>query len=310
MTVPTDMLLQALLVLTALACAPLLPGIMVKVKAAFAGRRGAPLLQVYYDVAKLLHKGAVYSRTTSWVFVAGPVLTLAAVTVALLCVPWAGGPALLAFPGDFVFLAYVLGMARFMTMLAALDTGSSFEGMGASREAWFAVLAEPALMVCFLALARASGAASMSGMMNGGAADTNQLTFAVHLLVAAALFVLALADNARIPVDDPATHLELTMIHEVMVLDHSGPDLGMIQYAATLKLWLFGGLIVNVSCMPWLPAHALVRTATLLGGMLVYAVVIGVVESSMARLRLVRVPQLLVGAAALGALAFLLTLGH
>jgi len=302
--------MQAVLVLTALACAPLLPGIIVKVKAAFAGRRGAPLLQTYFDVWKLLRKGAVYSRTTSWVFVTGPVLTLAAVTVALLCVPWAGGPAFVAFPGDFVFLAYALGMARFMTMVAALDTGSSFEGMGASREAWFAVSAEPALIVCFLALARASGAASMSGMMSSGAAGTAQLVFAVHLLVAAALFVLALADNARIPVDDPTTHLELTMIHEVMVLDHSGPDFGMIQYAATVKLWLFGGLIVNVICMPWLPAHMLARAVALLGGMLLYAVVIGVVESSMARLRLVRVPQLLVGAAALGALAFLLTLGH
>ena len=160
--------MQAVLVLTALACAPLLPGIIVKVKAAFAGRRGAPLLQTYFDVWKLLRKGAVYSRTTSWVFVTGPVLTLAAVTVALLCVPWAGGPAFVAFPGDFVFLAYALGMARFMTMVAALDTGSSFEGMGASREAWFAVSAEPALIVCFLALARASGAGRASVQTTSG----------------------------------------------------------------------------------------------------------------------------------------------
>jgi formate hydrogenlyase subunit 4 len=285
----------------ALALAPLLPGIVNRVKALFGGRRGQPLLQLYRDLFRLLRKGAVYSRTTTWVFRAGPVVGLAATVSALALLPCGSLPALIAFPGDFILFAYLLGLARFMTVAAALDTGSAFEGMGASREVFFSMLAEPALLVGIAALAKLSGCLSLSDVfprlgMSVWAADAPAM-----LLVAAALFIVLLAENARIPVDDPNTHLELTMIHEVMVLDHSGPDFAFIQYGAALKLWAFGLLLVGLvpfrtGCMG---LDAGVGVAWVFGA----AVAVGVVEATMARLRLVRVPQLLMGAGAFSLLA-------
>ncbi len=288
--------------LLALLLAPLLPGVVARVKAIVAGRRGAPLLQLYYDLAKLARKGAVYSETTTWVFRAGPLVTLAATATALLLLPYPGHSAIVSFPGDFVLLAYLLALGRFFTVAAALDTGSSFEGMGASREVLFAVLAEPTLLLGLLALARQSGQLSLSGIVGG----TPPLAPEV-LLVAAALVVLLLCETGRVPFDDPNTHLELTMIHEVMVLDHGGPDLAFAQYAAALKLWLWSALVVGLllplgSWSPWLPA------LPALLGLFVLAVAVGLVESSMARLRLVRVPHLLTAATALAALAFILVL--
>ena len=285
---------------------PLLLGVINRTKAIFAGRRGRPLLQVYYDIAKLLRKGGVYSRTTSWIFRAGPMVGLAAVLVALALAPLGNLPAVAAFPGDLLLVAYLLGLMRFLTVMAALDTGSPFEGMGASREVLFSALAEPALLVGLAAMARQTASLSLTTMYAQlGPGILAQSGAAILLLVAAAFIVVFLAENARIPVDDPETHLELTMIHEVMVLDHGGVDLAFIEYGASLKLWLLGSLVVGIlvpvrSGMLWLDAAAGV------GGMFVLAVVTGVVESVMARLRLVRVPQLLVGAMALSILAMLL----
>jgi formate hydrogenlyase subunit 4 len=275
--------------------APLLPAIVNRVKAVAAGRRGQPLVQGYRDLAKLLSRGAVYSRTTSWVFRAGPVVGLAASAAGLFLVPWTGA-SVAGFAGDLVLFALLFALVRFATVIAALDTGSAFEGMGASREAWFGALAEPALLLALAALARTAGSLSLE-----------QALSLVHapgpgeILAAAALFVVFLAENARVPVDDPTTHLELTMIHEVMVLDHTGPDLAMIEYGAALKLWAFGSLVVG-ALVPrtgrWLPDLAIA-----LAGLLVVAVVTGAVESTMARLRLNRVPQLLVAASVLAVLS-------
>ncbi|MBI3987817.1 MAG: NADH-quinone oxidoreductase subunit H, partial [Lentisphaerae bacterium] len=198
----------------ALVLAPLLAGVINRTKALFAGRRGQPLLQLYRDLFKLLRKGAVYSRTTTWIFRAGPVVGLAAVLTTLLVVPFAGKPAVLAFPGDLVLFAGLLGLMRFVTVLAALDTGSSFEGMGASREVQFSALAEPALFLGLATLARQTGSFSLSDLFMTGHAMPPEFW-----LVAAAFLVIFLCENARIPFDDPNTHLELTMIHEVMVLD-------------------------------------------------------------------------------------------
>ena len=155
-------------VVLAMLLAPLLPGVINRVKAWFAGRRGPPLLQAYYDLWKLLHKGAVYSKTTTWVFVAGPIVGLACVATALLIVPLGGVPGLLAFPGDFLLAAYLLGLMRFFTILAALDTGSSFEGMGASREAFYSALAEPALLLGLAAMATQSHSLSLERHVRGG----------------------------------------------------------------------------------------------------------------------------------------------
>ena len=287
--------------------APLLLGVINRTKAVFAGRRGQPLLQLYYDIWKLLRKGAVYSRTTTWIFRAGPIVGLAAILAAMALLPFGKTPALIAFPGDLILFAYLLGLIRFFTVIAALDTGSSFEGMGASREVQFSALAEPALFLALVAVARRTGSISLSGMFEKLSTDVWQTAGLSLALVAAALLVVLLCENARIPVDDPNTHLELTMIHEVMVLDHSGPDLAFIAYGAALKLWVLGALLIGIA-LPIRSRNGWIDIAVCIGGMLALGVVIGIVESTMARLRLVRVPQLLVGAGVLATLALILVL--
>jgi len=279
----------------ALLLAPLLPALITRVKSIAAGRRGQPLLQGYRDLFKLLARGAVYSRTTSWVFRTGPVVGLAASAAGLLLVPWTG-VGVASFPGDLVMLALLFALARFATVSAALDTGSAFEGMGASREAWFGALAEPALLLALASLARVAGSLSLEQALSLARAPGP-----AAILAAAALFVVFLVENSRVPVDDPTTHLELTMIHEVMVLDHTGPDLALIEYGAALKLWAFASLAVG-ALVPrtgrWLPDLGIA-----LAGLLAMAVITGLVESTMARLRLRRVPQILVAASALAVLS-------
>ncbi|MBI3724614.1 NADH-quinone oxidoreductase subunit H [bacterium] len=294
----------------ALVLAPFLLAIVNRTKAAFAGRRGQPWLQQYYDLAKLLRKGAVYSRTTTWVFRAGPIVSLAAVLVATAIVPLGGARAPLSFEGDIVLLAYLLGVVRFFTVLAALDTGSPFEGMGASREVQFSALAEPALLLGLAALARLTGKLSLSEIVATISGDPRATWFAegpALVFVVVALAIVFLAENARIPVDDPNTHLELTMIHEVMVLDHGGVDLAFIEYGAALKLWVLGSIVVGL-VLPVRTGAVLVDALVTVLGLGALAVATGAVESSMARLRLLRVPQLLVGAGAFSALALIFIL--
>jgi formate hydrogenlyase subunit 4 len=286
---------------------PLLLGVVNRVKALFAGRQGPPLLQLYYDLGKLIRKGAVYSRTTTWVFRAGPVVGLAAVAAAGLLVAVAGERSVVAFTGDFILFAYLLGLARFFTALAALDTGSSFEGMGAAREVTFSSMAEPALFLALVVLARATGTLSLSGMLGPNLAAAWSQASPALLLAAIVVFVVALAENARIPVDDPNTHLELTMIHEVMVLDHSGPDLAFILYGASVKLFLFGAIFTRL-VLGFRFESLFAAEAVFVAGILGFAALVGVVESVMARLRLVRVPQLLVGASVLSVFALVLLL--
>jgi len=297
--------------LLALVCAPFLLTVINRTKAFVAGRHGPMWFQPYYELWKYFHKGAVYSRRTSWVFRAGPIVGLASVLMALTLVPFGNQPAPLGFQGDLILFAYLLGLMRFFTVLAALDTGSSFEGMGASREVLYSALAEPALILGLASIARETGKLSLSEMQNAVGLDLWMSSGMVLAAVVAALVVVFLTENARVPVDDPNTHLELTMIHEVMVLDHGGPDLGFIFYGAALKLWVLGSLIVDLILPPhfnfgfgpfsW-AAGVLVDGA----GLIVLAVVVGLIESSMARLRLVRIPQLLVGAGALSALSLIL----
>lgn len=308
-----DWLLRLLL---SLLLAPLLPGIINRVKAIAAGRHGKPMLQCYYDLARLLRKGEVISKTTTWPFRLGPAVVLGSGLLALALLPLGGLPAPAGFAGDFILAAYLLGMGRFALMLAALDTGSSFEGMGASREAAFSALAEPAMFLAFLALssvcldlghfssAETGRAFCLSSMFQGQAALAwlhGKPELAIAPLV---FFVLLLAENCRIPVDDPTTHLELTMIHEVMILDHSGPNLAMLVYGSTLKLWFFAALIAAL-VVPPLPSPWQATALWLLAIFLI-AMLVGIVESVMARLRMPRVPRLLGMASALAALALIL----
>jgi formate hydrogenlyase subunit 4 len=291
--------------LIAMALAPVIQGVINRTKAIVAGRVGPPLAQPYRDLWKLLRKGAVYSQTTTWLFRAGPVVSLAATICAAALLPFGTFPAAIAFSGDLILLAYLLALGRFFIVVAALDTGSSFEGMGASREVTFSALAEPALFLGIAALARQTGRLSLTSMLDALSTDTWIRAAPALSLTIGALMVVFLAENARIPVDDPATHLELTMIHEVMVLDHSGPDFAMIQYAAALKMWLLGSLIVMIA-LPWHTSNPWLDGIAGLAGMVALGVVTGVIESSMARLRLVRVPQLLIGAIVLAGLALAL----
>jgi formate hydrogenlyase subunit 4 len=279
---------------------PLSLGVINKTKALFAGRVGPPLLQPYYDLAKVFRKGTVLSRTTTWVFLAGPAVGLVTTILAALLIPLGGHAAPLAFDGDFVLFAYVLGLGRFFTIAAALDTGSAFEGMGGAREATFSCLAEPALFFGFLVLARASGSYSLSGMLGPAVATTWSTAGAALVAVVVSWFVVLLAENSRIPFDDPNTHLELTMIHEVMVLDHSGPPLGMILYGAAMKLFVFSAIVLGVAAPqggmdPW------ASWGVFASAILLLAVTVGVVESIMARLRLSQVPSLLVAACLISA---------
>jgi formate hydrogenlyase subunit 4 len=287
---------------------PLLLGVINKTKAAFAGRVGPPLLQLYYDLARLMRKGMVFSTTTTWVFRAGPLVTLAAVLIAGLIVPFGPFNAPIRFTGDMVLFAYLFGLARFFTTTAALDTGSSFEGMGAAREVTFACFSEPALFLAFLVLAKLSGSLSLTPMLQAPLIfPFSGLPIASLVLVAAGLFIVLLAENSRIPIDDPNTHLELTMIHEVMVLDHSGPLFGAILYGAAVKLFVLSAVLLHV-LVPVHTGWALADWMLFVSEMLGIAVTIGVVESVMARLQLRHVPTLLVAASLLCGFGFLLML--
>jgi formate hydrogenlyase subunit 4 len=284
---------------------PLLLGVINKTKAAFAGRRGPPLLQVYYDIAKLLRKGLVVSDTTSWVFLAGPVVTLVAVAMAGLIVPFGASPAPLSFAGDMIFFAYLFGLSRFFTTAAALDTGSAFEGMGSAREATFACLTEPALFFVFIALAKQTGSFSLARMLGSGLLLSDAPVAASIVLMCVGLFIVLLTENSRIPVDDPTTHLELTMIHEAMILDHSGPLLGLIEYSASMKLLVLESVLISLA-LPFGSRLAVIDSCVFVAEALFLSAAVGVVESAMARLRMRRVPYLLTGALLLCGSGFIL----
>ena len=296
----------------ALILAPLLPGIINRVKAKFAGRHGKPVLQTYYDIAKLLRKGEVISCTSTWTFAVAPSVALAATLCALALLPMGGAVSPMAFAGDFVLAAYLLGVGRFAIMLGALDTGSAFEGMGASREATFSALAEPVFFLALMVLTSlclglghgTETAFSLSTMVGGQTAGAWLTGKGELLLLPVIFFILLLVENCRIPVDDPNTHLELTMIHEVMVLDHSGPNMALIVYGAALKLWFFAALIAGL-ITPALPLWQQVGLRVAI--VLLLAVVVGIVESVMARLRMERVAYLLGAAAIMGMLTLILT---
>jgi formate hydrogenlyase subunit 4 len=291
-------------ILPALCFSPLLLGIINKTKACVAGRDGHPLLQPYLDLRRLLGKGSVFSQTATWVFRAAPSVSLAALFLACLMLP--AGPLLpaLSFGGDLILFGYLLALSRFALIAGAMDTGSAFEGMGASREAAFSAFAEPGFFLVLGVLAWKQQAMSLATILEGADISSWVGDNPALILTAAALFLILLSENSRVPVDDPATHLELTMIHEVMVLDHSGPDLAFILYGSSLKLWIFSALLVSM----FLPAglSILASAALFLFGMAMVAVLVGLVESVMARLRLNRVPQFLGLAAVLAGLAALL----
>ena len=282
-----------------LIAAPLLPGIINKVKAFFAGRKGPSIFQLYYDLIKLVRKESIVTHTSGGVLEIAPCLTLATILVAALFLPHGDTLSPVAFAGDAVLFFYLLGMGRFITALGALDTGSSFEGMGASREMQFSAMVEGAVfcVIGFIAVLTRESNLSLSSAV----AFQSSAHIVSSILTAAAFFVVLLAENSRVPVDDPETHLELTMIHEAMVLDYAGPDMALILYGSALKLWIFSAFFVML-----IPGVG--GTLLTLPAILITAVIVGIMESSMARYRFLKVPQMLFGAlaAALLGLCFLI----
>lgn len=288
----------------ALLLSPLLFGIIAKVKAFFAGRKGVSLFQLYYDIFKLLRRGVIYSTSVSGVFQIAPCITLVGVVCALAILPCQEYNALISFDGDMLLFIYLLALARAFTVLAAMNTASSFAGMGSARELHFAIFSECAIMAMLGVLTLHSGGElSLSGIFSSLAVNNMNrgLASMAVLLAAIGFFLVMLAENCRVPADDPETHLELTMIHEAMILDYSGIDLGIIHYAAAVKLWVFAQFMVMM-LMPSQPIWIVWI------GVFIVAAAIGVVESVTARFRMLKVPHYLVGAFAieLAALALLI----
>ena len=287
--------------LLSLILAPLLPGIVNKVKAFFAGRRGPNLFQLYFDLAKLLRKEGVFSATAGGFLQVAPPVSLGCLLLAALLLPHGLVRSPLGFGGDAVLFFYLLGMARFITVLGALDTGSSFEGMGASREMQFSALAEGAIFGVIGFIAVFTGRAGFTMLPADGGGEWWSVHAVSLLLAAAAFFVVLMAENCRVPFDYPERHLELTVIHEAMILDYGGPDLALILYGASLKLWMYA-MVLMMLVLPWSICGTWLGMGCTLGGVLLTAVVVGAVESSMARYRFLKVPRMLVGALAVALL--------
>ena len=279
-----------------LAAAPLLKTVIKKMKARLQNRQGPPLGQGYYDLAKLLRKEAVRSETASWVYVAGPRVYFAAAVAATTLVPVLMAAAPLEAAGGILLLVGTLALGRFALATAALDTGSPFGGMGASRDMTIAALAEPALMLGLFTSALAAGSMNLGVLVRG----LLQLGLSFHpsdLLALAGLFIILIAETGRIPVDNPATHLELTMIHEAMVLEYAGPDLALVEWASALKELLYMTLLVDLFLPAGIAIHAsagaiLVACLAWAGKVLVLAAAVTLAESTNAKLRLFRVPEL------------------
>jgi formate hydrogenlyase subunit 4 len=257
-------------------------GVIIRTKSIASGRKGPGIFQPIKDVVRLFKKGAVYSETTSFIFQIAPTIYLASVVMAMLVVPFGNSKGIISFNGDFIFFAYVLALGKFFSIISAMDTGSSFEGMGASREALYSMFAEPAFFVLMGSLALLTGHTSFQEIFQ----DLHLGSYISYALTTLATFVLvmiAMIENSRMPIDDPKTHLELTMVHEVMILDNSGFDLGLILTTGYLKFAIYGALIVNLFIGSFDYQYAIPIFFTI---QFMMAVSIGLIESFMARFRM------------------------
>ena len=290
-----------------LAVAPLLRGGIKKMKATMQMRKGPPLLQGYYDLAKLFRKETVRSETASWVYVLGPRLYFAAAVAATMLVPVLVAASPLDGAGGILGLVGILALGRFALAAAALDTGSPFGGMGSSREMTIAALAEPALMLGLFTSALAAGSLDLGAVVRGALAP-GALFRPSDILALSGLFVVLIAETGRIPVDNPATHLELTMIHEAMVLEYAGPDLALVEWASALKELLYITLLIDLF-IPFgiattiAPGPVALAAVAWVAKVFVFGVVITLVETTNAKLRLFRVPELVAVSLGLGFIA-------
>jgi formate hydrogenlyase subunit 4 len=257
-------------------------GVIIRVKSIASGRKGPGIFQPIKDVVRLFKKGVVYSETTSFVFQIAPTIYFSSVVMAMLVVPFGQSKGIVSFNGDFIFFAYILALGKFFNIISAMDTGSSFEGMGASREALFSMFAEPAFFILMGSLALLTGHTSFQEIF-AALHIGSYISYAIAILGTFVLMMIAMVENSRMPIDDPKTHLELTMVHEVMILDNSGFDLGLILSAGYLKFALYGALVVNlfIGVFPYhysIPMFFIIQ--------LVLASGVGLIESFMARFRM------------------------
>ncbi len=281
-------------------CSIFFTGIVVRVKSKAQGRRGPVILQPFWDVIRLLRKGSVYSETSSFVFRIAPTIYFATVIMAICVVPFGPDGGLFSFDCDFIFFAYVLALGKFFNIISALDTGSSFEGMGASREALFSMLAEPAFFLLFGSLGLLTGHTSFASIFASFHLGS-YVSYAFALIAGFVLMMICMIENSRMPVDDPKTHLELTMVHEVMILDNSGFDLGLIMQATHLKFAMYSALIANlfIGNMPYvasIPCFLAIEVAC--------AIIVGIIESFMARYRMSHNAQFILALTSLSLLVF------
>ncbi|OFY51160.1 MAG: hypothetical protein A2W85_03920 [Bacteroidetes bacterium GWF2_41_31] len=283
-------------------------GIIIRTKSVASGRKGPGILQPINDVVRLFKKGAVYSGTTSFIFQMAPTIYFSSVVMAMMLIPFGQSKGLISFNGDFVFFAYVLALGKFFSIISAMDTGSSFEGMGASRESLYSLLAEPAFFILMGSFALLTGYTSFQEMF-AALHLGSYISYAIAILATFVLVMIAMIENSRMPIDDPKTHLELTMIHEVMILDNSGFDLGLILSAGYLKFALYGAIIVNlfIGMVPYPYAIPLFFVIQFL-----LAIIIGLIESFIARFRMSHNPQFIFALTSVSLLIFfgvLLVLG-
>jgi formate hydrogenlyase subunit 4 len=276
-------------------------GIINRVKSLSSGRKGPGIFQPLRDVIRLFKKGSVYSETTSIIFQIAPAFYFSSVLLALLVIPFGEEKGLLSFNGDFIFFAYLLAMGKFFSIISAMDTGSSFEGMGASREVLYSMFAEPAFFILVGSFALLTGYTSFYDIFSTLHLGSS-ISYAIAVMAAFVLIMIAMIENSRMPMDDPKTHLELTMIHEVMVLDNSGFDLGLILSAGYLKFALYGALIANlfIGSLPMIPSIGVFFLVQV-----IFATLVGLIESFMARFRMGHNPQLIFALSSVSLLIFL-----
>jgi len=302
------MIESIILWLLAILAAPFFSAVIIKIKAFFGGRKGSPLLINYYTLIKLLKKGSVYSTSTTFLFKLGPMISLGAALTALMFLPIAGHKPLFSFNGDVIFILYLLGLGRFFTIAAAMDTASPFEGMGAAREAYFPIICEATLFMVLILFYMLTEKLQLAAYFAEGQPLTLWRTAGSPLLfVVIAFFIVLLTENSRVPVDDPATHLELTMIHEVMVLDHSGPDFGLIELGSFCKLFFYASIIATL-ITPFDLGQPVLNMGLYLAALMVVYIAVGVTESVMARYRMDLVPKFVLTSFALVFFATIITL--
>ncbi|GAB4331775.1 MAG: NADH-quinone oxidoreductase subunit H [Flammeovirgaceae bacterium] len=288
-----------------LLAAVIFPGCIALTKAKFSGRKGASILQPLFDIQRLLRKGSVYSTTSSLIIQIAPTFYLCGIVVAATFVPFGEYKGIFSFSGDFVVFAYLFALGKFMMIIGAMDLGSSFEGMGANREAFYSMLVEPSFFILMGSLALLTDKSSFYEFYNHIHFGSS-LSYVIAVLGIYLLVHIALVENSRLPVDDPTTHLELTMIHEVMVLDHSGFDLGLIGIANALKFAIYGALISNFILPDNLPfwANILFFFAVQIG----FAISVGWIESFRARNKIEKNPQFIMTLVVISVLVFFTTL--